>query len=90
MSRKLIDSLKRYWALNNETIPGASIVEMVGDFRVLIENHRGIISYSIQQIQIKTDLGVLSVSGEELSLAYMSDKQLVINGCVRGVTLAKG
>lgn len=73
-----------------EPVPGQSIAEIFGDGRVLIEKHKGIISYGSDNIAVRVSYGVFSVFGSCLTVALMSSQQLVITGKITGVTLKGG
>ena len=63
-----------------------TLVELYGNERVLIEEHRGILSYGDEEIRVGTSFGVAVIQGMELRLCCMSRSQLVIRGriaCVR-------
>ena len=63
------------------------IVELVGQGRLLIENHQGVIFYSPREIKIKVSYGSLIVAGEELQLMEMSRIKLAICGRIDGLQL---
>ncbi len=73
--------------LTDEPMPGNSLVEIVGDRCVLIENHCGIISYGKEAITVKTKYGWISVSGGSLCLSKMSREQIRIVGMIRNIEL---
>ena len=89
MSEKLFDWVMAGADLQSESAPGTTLVEIFGVKRILIENHRGVTSYSRSDICIRTTYGLLSVSGEDLSLASMSKQQLIVTGCIACVSLCK-
>ena len=63
-----------------------TLVELYGNERVLIEEHRGILAYGDEEIRVGTSFGVAVIRGMELRLCCMSRSQLVIRGriaCVR-------
>ncbi len=63
-----------------------TLVELYGNERVLIEEHRGILSYGDEEIRVGTSFGVAVIQGMELRLCCMSRSQLVIRGrigCIR-------
>lgn len=76
--------------LPGETLPGKPLVEIIGDKRVLIENHFGVTAYCDKEICVKTSLGCVCITGSELMLAQMTRQQLVIVGRVDGVHLLRG
>lgn len=63
-----------------------TLIELYGNERVLIEEHRGILAYGDEEIRVGTSFGMAVVEGLELRLCCMSRSQLVIRGrigCVR-------
>lgn len=62
-------------------------MEIAGQNRVLIENHQGVLGYSMEEIQIKVCYGCVVVSGTNLQLMQMSKAQLVICGRIDGLQL---
>lgn len=76
--------------LPGESLPGEPVVELYGDNRVLIENHRGILEYGTQKIQIKVKYGAVCVTGSRLRLCRMQQRLLVITGCIHQVQLVRG
>lgn len=65
------------------------IVEIAGPNRVLVENHLGVLAYSLDEIQIKVTYGKLSVSGHNLKLMQLSREQLVITGTIECLQLLR-
>ena len=75
--------------LHGEILPGQSVVEILGDCRVLIERHRGVREYSREQIRVSLQFGCVCVRGWNLELSYMTRQQLVITGKIDGVFLQR-
>ena len=67
-----------------------SLIELVGQRRVLIEHHMGVLAYSLNEIQIKVSFGKLSVMGNGLYLSQLSREQLVIQGEIQSLQLSGG
>ncbi len=64
-----------------------TLLELLGDHRLLVEHHRGILAYGTEEILIKASFGRLRVTGKELRLCCMSRLQLLIGGTVAALTL---
>ena len=64
-----------------------TIVEILGDRRILIENHRGVVTYSKEKILVKVKYGTVSVCGRNLELTSMTKDQLVIFGNIQCISL---
>ena len=69
---------------------GMSLIEIAGDKRVLIEQHRGVTEYDTQRICVRVKFGQICVCGENLTLAQMTGACLVICGRIDSVTLLRG
>ena len=67
-----------------------SLVEVLGDGRVLIENHKGICSYDACKINLCVSYGILSVCGHGLKISFISHERMVISGKIEQLILAKG
>lgn len=65
------------------------LVEIVGEKRVLVENHLGVIGYSSEEIKVRVCYGILSVLGTALQFVQMNREQLVICGEVNSITLLR-
>lgn len=76
--------------LDQEPLPGRSIIEICGDSRVLIENHRGVRIYGREEICIRTSFGEVSIRGCGLELSKMTRQQLVVRGRIDGACLKRG
>lgn len=75
--------------LPGECFPGQVLVEIAGDSRVLIEQHRGVREYSREKIGVKVCYGLVQVCGSGLELRCMTREQLVISGRIDSVTLKR-
>ena len=76
--------------LPGEALPGQPLMEIIGDKRVLIENHCGVCGYDLQRIQVKVNYGCVIIHGRNLELMQMTRDQLVITGSITGVELLRG
>ena len=85
--RTWTERLQRQMEKSMEPMPGVPLVEIAGSGRVLIENHRGVICYGTEQIQVRVNYGQISVMGSGLELARMSRVRLVITGKIHSVNL---
>ena len=75
--------------LSSEPLPGAPIVEIAGESRVLIERHGGMTEYSRERICVKVRYGYVCICGCGLELTRMSREQLVISGRIDCVQLQR-
>ena len=87
MKRENVDRLFMRADLPGEIPPGWSLIEILDNRRVLIENQSGVNSYDPSNIQVKVKQGTISVVGENLEIRQISRVQLVITGTIHGVSL---
>lgn len=88
MDDKFFDRILARADLYTETLPGTTLVELVGNSRVLIENHRGVTVYGCSEICINGSNGPLCIRGQKLELARMTRQQLVIVGRIDCISIA--
>ncbi len=89
MKRSILQRLADGADLSGECLPGQTVIELLGDSRVLIENHGGITQYGTEQIRVKVRYGSVCVCGRHLRLCQMNGPQLIIMGCIDSVSLVR-
>ncbi len=87
---KFVERMARAVNLEGETLPGQTIVELAGECRVLIENHRGLAQYGTRCVAVRTRYGLLQICGEGLSISNMTRERLIVNGCISVIQLLRG
>ena len=75
--------------LIDEVLPGQTVVEVIGEGRVLVEGHDGVLEYSDLEICAKTWYGIAKIRGSNLKLTIMDKNRLVITGMVQCVELLR-
>lgn len=60
-------------------------VTMIGSSFISIENYLSIITFDTFIIKIKTRLKTIKISGDKLSLKYITDNEIGIKGVIHGV-----
>ena len=81
------DRLRQQLSTVPEPVPGMPLVEIAGQNRVLIENHRGVCCYGREQVRVRVSYGEIAVTGCYLELARMSREAVVITGRIDSVSL---
>lgn len=76
--------------LHAESFPGITLLELSGDDRILVENHRKVLGYTPKGIILQTTFGLAKIEGENLVIASMERGQLLIRGRVRAVLMEEG
>lgn len=91
MGRKhrIMELLADSTELETEPMPAQPIIEIAGEQRMLVENHRGVSAYSSERILINVEFGAVCVCGCGLRLLRMTREQLVIRGRIDTVSLQR-
>ncbi|MCO8194012.1 MULTISPECIES: sporulation protein YqfC [unclassified Anaerofustis] len=55
-------------------------IEILGNEKINIINHKGIIYYSSENIRINSTSGLLSIKGKDLLLSTLISEELIIEG----------
>lgn len=83
--RGKLSELRKVSQISNTPLPGIPLVEVLGNSRVLIENHYGVTAYGDDLICVKVRCGHIEVNGTNLTLTRMSDSQIIVNGLINGI-----
>ena len=87
--KRLLTALSDRLDLRSEPLPGVPVTELWGDNRILVENHRGVVSYTQEEIRVRVSYGILAIRGEKLGLLLMTRDQLIISGKMEGLTVER-
>ena len=60
---------------------------MIGNRRVLIENHTGILEFAAECVRLSSKRGEITVSGTELTLAEVRPHSLIVLGRIDAVEM---
>ena len=65
-----------------DLVAGLPHMEMLGDRYFYMERHKGILSYSGEDIDINGETGIVRIFGRDLELTSMTGDQLRIQGSI--------
>ena len=69
-----------------EAASSISKVTVISDDSVLIENHKGVIEYTSEDIRVRLRKKQLEVSGADLMIEYLTGANLSIHGKIHSVS----
>lgn len=75
--------------MEEELLPGQSLVELFGAGRVLIEHHLGVTVFTCDEICIRMKYGILQICGQRLEMEKMSNEMLVITGRIDSLRIIR-
>lgn len=88
--RELVARASERMGLPAEATAGLSRVELIGGNRLSVENHRGVGAFGPDCMELLTPGGAILVRGEGLSLLVMNQRELVVTGKIRDITMPEG
>lgn len=71
-----------------EAVSGAVRLTAVGDRRLLLEHHRGLLEYGSERIRVSTGRGSVLICGSDLSMTAMNGEELLITGRLQSLEWA--
>ena len=84
---ELLERASARLSLPGEALAGLPKVEITGRGRLTVENHRGLLEYTRERIEINGGRIMITVRGDSLSIRAMSADALLIEGVVVSVEL---
>lgn len=72
-----------------EILPGGSRMELMGNRGFYMDRHKGVLSYTTQQVDINSGTVIVRLYGRELQLLVMTDEELRITGIIEKVELVE-
>jgi sporulation protein YqfC len=61
-------------------------ISCIGKKLLTIENHRGIIKYSLQKIRVSVSVGEIEITGENLRVKNIFTEELEIEGSITNIS----
>lgn len=62
---------------------------LTGQGKLLIEQHHGLFSYETRCVRVRTETGMVTVTGENLVIAFFGTEDMQIEGCITGLALSE-
>lgn len=83
--KNILSEAAELFDLPGDVVASLPHIEMVGNDHFYMEHHRGILSYSEEEIAINGERMMIRVFGENLELVSMTGDALRISGAIRRV-----
>ena len=83
--KTILSEAAELFDLPADVVAGLPHVEMIGSGHFYMEHHRGILSYSGEEIAVNAEKMIVRVFGEGLELVSMTGDALRIQGAIRRV-----
>lgn len=81
LKKKLSDLLE----IPDEVMLDLPRIVILGNLRVYVENHRGIMEYTSETVRVKVVEGEVEIHGEGLHLRNVLPEEIVVEGAIKGI-----
>jgi len=80
----------RKWTVDALDLPSDLVFDLprltlIGGKQLYIENHRGVVHFSPESLQLELSQGTLEVEGSELVIREIMPQEVVIEGRIHGI-----
>ena len=83
----VLGSVAELFDLPADVVAGLPRLELVGDGELRVENHKGILAYGDQEIQVSGGVFLIQIRGSGLELRAMTGLELLITGRIDSIQL---
>jgi sporulation protein YqfC len=73
------------FTLDMDVLRNATLIHVQDNIRVHVENHKGIIEYSVDKVRINTRNGVVSIVGSDLYLKEIDMTDILVFGKIKSI-----
>jgi sporulation protein YqfC len=57
-------------------------ITIIGDMQAVIENHKGILEYENNSIRINSSIGMIKITGENLTIKNIMAEEIIVFGSI--------
>ena len=82
---RLLMGLANAFELPTDVVLDHTRTTITGNHRVLIENHKGILSYEPEKIRIRTETGETVITGARMRIDALFTTEIAIRGLISGI-----
>lgn len=68
-----------------EVVLGYSLVSIIGNTELVIENYRGILEFNDEIIRVLGKIGQIKIYGKHLKIEYYTNEEMKIIGLIEGI-----
>ena len=86
VSRRFKQQISEFLEIPGDVILDLPKVILLGNLQLTVENHRGLLKYSSEAIQINVSEGELIIKGRELKLRSVFPEEICVEGQIKNIT----
>ncbi|GAB6138337.1 sporulation protein YqfC [Halanaerobaculum tunisiense] len=83
---KLKAKLAELFDLPRDVVLNLPRISLIGNLKLQVENHRGIIKYTPELIKIRAYRGSLLITGKELIIDQLREEEIIVMGKISDIS----
>ncbi len=87
---KIKSVLSKTFDLPEDVVLNLPHISLVGNLRLSVENHRGIIKYTSEVIKLRVYHGQILIKGKELVIESLEERMIIITGNIADLSFKLG
>ena len=80
-----LESVSDALNLPKDVVLGATVLHVIGQYEIYIENYKNIIDFNDSQIKVKTRNSTLIIIGKNLHIEYFNHEDMKIKGRIQDI-----
>lgn len=76
--------------LPKDVVLGGSVLHMIGQYEIYIENYKSILEFNENTVKIRTRDSILTIQGKHLQIPYYSETDMKIRGRILEIKIGTG
>ncbi|MCX7950445.1 MAG: sporulation protein YqfC [Clostridiales bacterium] len=89
MKKKIRNKISDTLDLPKEVIVNVPSISLIGDNEIEIENHKGIIEYSLDIVRLNSSIGVILIKGNNFLIREISEDAIKLIGNFKSLEIIK-
>ncbi|WP_057978947.1 sporulation protein YqfC [Caloramator mitchellensis] len=89
MQKEIKNRISEAFDIPQEIVLDYPAIKILGDIEILIENHKGIIEYTKEQIRINSRIGIILIRGSDLIIKQINQDEISIHGTIASISIIK-
>ena len=65
-------------------------ISIIGNNEITIENHKGIVFFGYKEVRVNSNVGLISIIGEEFEILYLGGSTMTISGKFKTINYERG
>jgi len=89
MRKRRLDEVKaqlsELFELPKDIVLNLPKISMIGNNQMYVENHKGMIEYTPQRIRVNSTIGVIRISGQEMTVKNIGTEEIIVTGNITSI-----